>query len=120
QQTSHAFVQPILTSQSDNTLMARQSQEAIRVRNAENRLMAIQQTIDRIAIGAYGLSESEFAAIEEGSVAPDIEDLGEDGGESTVSTDSSELTSELLDWACGVVFGRWDVRFATREKLTPE
>ena len=120
QSTSHAFVQPILTSQSGSSLVARQSQAATSIRNAEDRLMDIQQTIDRIAIAAYGLSESEFAAIEEGSVATDLGDVAGDNEESSVSTDLAAVTAELVDWTCGVVFGRWDIRFATIEKTTPD
>jgi hypothetical protein len=117
--TSHAFVQPILTWPLLDSLATGQSQWAVRVREMENQLEGIQQTIDRIATSSYGLSETEFAAIEDGTVATATIDASEAEEELAISTDLAALTSELIDWACGVLLGRWDIRFATTEKAVP-
>ncbi len=117
--TSHAFVQPVLTWLLTDSLTAGQSQWAIRVRETENQLMGIQETIDRIATSSYGLSETEFAAIEDGAAATAIINASEESEELTISTDLAAVSSELMDWTCGVLFGRWDIRFATTEKAMP-
>ena len=88
-------------------------------------LSELQRKIDDIAYRLYGIGSNDRQAIEqmlhggvsdaspkltEAAKLPDAEDEDDDA---PTTADAPTLVAELLDYAVGVGFGRWDVRYAT-------
>jgi hypothetical protein len=88
--------------------------------DAENKLTDIQREIDDLAYELYEIGEEDRQAIEAmlGQKSDD-EDAEDEVDEATVAANTPELVSELLDYAVGCAFGRFDVRCATGEKPEP-
>ena len=86
--------------------------------DANTRLAEIQREIDDLAYELYEIGEEDRQAIE--AMLGD-KSGGEEGSdeEDTPPTDSPELVAELIDYAVGCAFGRWDIRCATGEKPEP-
>ena len=80
----------------------------------EGELIRIQETIDDIAFDVYGFSKrslsGSFSDPVVGEVADEIQDR--DHG-------ADKSHPELLSWAVGVAFGRFDWRLATGEREAP-
>ena len=91
-----------------------------RVRTIEAELAMIQAEIDSRCFDLYGIGEADRRAIVEGfggeGKAP-AEEEGDPDGESSdeaeESADSAALAAELVSWAVGVAFSRFDIRLAT-------
>ena len=80
--------------------------------NAE--LRKIQAEIDEIAFDLYGFSdEDRQSAIEEGGEPSDPLEP------TPFNPNTPEARTELLSWAAGVAFGRFDWRLATGEREPP-
>jgi hypothetical protein len=124
EQTSHAFVVSPLLASSGATLGERASAWAARVRTTDEALTAIQTEIDDIAFRVYGLDAADRAALKSTLAieATDDDDVGagEEEEEEATSADASTLAADLLAYALGCAFGRWDIRYATGERPAPE
>jgi hypothetical protein len=129
-ETSHAFVLPALLQVPGATLAARAAAWAARVRDAEAELAAIRAEIDERCFELYGIGEEDRRAITEGfggssadaegsEEASRGETEGEDEEEAEASADTATLVAELVSWAGGVAFGRFDVCLATGERELP-
>jgi hypothetical protein len=129
-ETSHAFTLPALLQVDGDTLTACATAWAERVSVVEADLVAIQAEIDERCFELYGIGEDDRRAITEGfgggapesgeaeeTAAADVE--LEDEGEVESSADPDGLAAELVSWAVGVAFGRFDVRLATGERTLP-
>jgi hypothetical protein len=104
--------------------------EAIRARQGyfnrseiQDELSAICVEIDEIAFEIYRISTDDLGLFEhlidtdEDDGAEDESELdAEDADDAKESTDTSE---DLISWAIGVVFGRFDWRLATGEREAP-
>jgi uncharacterized protein (DUF934 family) len=118
------------------TLAERAEAWARRVRALGVELTGIQAEIDRLGFDLYGLSETDrraiaegFGGAETGSLDVDADGAGDGeseargggGGEERSAADSNvvALTAELVSWAVGVAFGRFDVRLATGARRMP-
>ncbi len=119
---SHAFVMPALLTSLGVTLSERAAAWGNRVLLTEHTIAAIQEKIDAIAFCLYGLDTADIAALTTTLVtqsahvfttdaAPGEAD-DEDEPESA-SADTPALVADLLAYALGAAFGRWDVRLAT-------
>ena len=125
-ETSHAFVLPALLQVEGATLAGRAIAWEARVRTAEAELAAIQAEIDDRCFELYGIGEEDRrsitegfggspAAVEEGAEVADAEAEDEEEDEAETA-DTATLAAELVSWAAGVAFGRFDVRLATGER----
>lgn len=88
----------------------------------EAELRRIQAEIDAITFDLYGFNESDRAAMQgsqgaanEGNAEIDTDDEGDEDG----SASPIDKTADLLSWAVGVAFGRFDWRLATGERAAP-
>src|SRR5207245_2697437 len=96
-------------------------------------LQAIKVELDARCFELYGIDEADRRAILEGigdgsaeAGAPGETEAGtagesNDEGDAASSVGAAALAAELLSWAVGVAFGRFDVRLATGTRaLAPE
>jgi len=133
--TSHAFILPVLLMMQDGTLVDRAEAYAKQAAQTEVELQRIQAEADEIAFDLYGFTEEERKAVvgEQWAVGSDQSEPadgddsnGEAGevvneaAESGSSVHRSVLTGHFLQWCVGVALGRWDVRFATGKRQPPE
>ncbi|MGE3912719.1 MAG: hypothetical protein AB7K36_25395, partial [Chloroflexota bacterium] len=131
-ENSHAFTLPaMLQVEGGDTLAERAAAWGERVRATDAELAAIQAEIDDRCFELYGIGEDDRRAITEGfggaaagaaggaeaDVSP--EDADDDADELATAADAAGLTAELLSWAVGLAFGRFDVRLATGERAIP-
>jgi hypothetical protein len=121
--TSRAFVRPSLLNAECRMLADRAAAWAARVRTSEATVAAIQAEIDDLAFRFYDLDAADRAALNS-TLAPetsrDAEAEDEQEEEEAATADAPALTADLLDYALGCVFGRWDIRYATGERPAPE
>lgn len=130
-ETSHAFTVPALLQVEGATLAERSAAWSKRVSASELDLYAIQSEIDTRGFDLYGINDVDRRAITEGfsssagETAPDTADPDTDGDaeseadESEDDADAATLTAELVSWAVGAAFGRFDVRLATGARPLP-
>ncbi|MCI0490105.1 MAG: BREX-1 system adenine-specific DNA-methyltransferase PglX [Blastocatellia bacterium] len=130
-ETSHVFHLPALLQEGGNTLSERIAAWQSRLAEAEEQLAAHQREIDDIAFRLYGISDEDRLAIESSftQTAPTADDDEQDETDDEAddetepdqpTTDHRPLTTDLLSYAVGCAFGRWDARFATGEHAAPE
>lgn len=124
------FVLPALLQVDGRSLADRAGAWAARVREAEDEIAAIQAEIDERCFELYGIDEEDRRAITEGfgGSAAGVEEAeseaeeeagAEDEEEPEAGSDTATLAAELVAWAVGVAFGRFDVRLATGERELP-
>ncbi len=130
-ETSHAFVLPGLLQTEGATLAERSQAWSGRVRAVETELAAIQEEIDARCFDLYGIDDADRRAITEGFGAsggdssggaePDAEEDEEDEGDDAEEevANAAGLAAELISWAAGVAFGRFDVRLVTGARPLP-
>jgi hypothetical protein len=128
-ETSHAFVLPALLQVDGATLAERALAWESRVCSVEGELAAIQADIDERCFELYGIGEEDRRSItegfggspavaEEGSEEADTEAEDEEEEEAETA-DTATLVAELVSWAVGAAFGRFDVRLATGDQELP-
>ncbi len=137
-ETSHAFVLPVLLQIEGDTFLVRAHAWSKYVGALELELDSIQANIDERCFRLYGIDQVDRHAITEGfggnigsfDVAiedatdidkeDDVDDEDEDDADDDDSISSAaSLAAELISWVVGVVFGRFDVRFAIGERALP-
>ena len=128
---SHAFTLPALLQVAGADIAARGATWSEYVRIVEAELVAIQAEIDDRCFVLYGVDEVDRRTITEGfgargseeassDSANDAEDgAGEDTDENESTADATGLAAELVSWAVGVAFGRFDMRLATGVRPMP-
>ena len=128
-ETSHAFRLPAILQAEGVTLEERLERWQELVYDGERQLTEYQREIDDTAFQLYGIEGEDRRAIEESlssveGAAVSAEDSGavevEDTEEATTGFDSGALAADLLSYAVGCVFGRWDARIAKDSSLTPK
>jgi len=127
-ETSHAFALPALLQVAGGSLAARAAAWAQRVRSVESELDAIQADIDDRCFALYGIDDEDRRTITEGfgggagageGASDPSEDADDEEGEAEGAADTVTLAAELVSWAVGVAFGRFDVRLATGDRELP-
>lgn len=130
-ETSHAFAMPVLLQIEGPSLSARATSWWEQVRNVEVELASLQATIDERSFELYGIDESDRLSVAAGFIgdvteSPFSEDVDSSDAEATEedesadsATDVESLVAELVSWAVGVAFGRFDIRVATCELPLP-
>ena len=97
---------------------------ALLVQAAEQGVARTQAAIDDLAFSLYGLDalDRDVLTVALARQATDhldnVNDQGED--EETAGAEVTAFTADLLAYAFGSVFGRWDIRYATGEQPVPE
>ena len=123
-ETSHVFQLPaLLQAGASHNLGKGVEAWQRRVDESEAQLREYQREIDDIAFRLYGISDEDRRAIEqstgsEQSAEEKTDDIEEESESLTV--DRKPLTADLLAYALGAAFGRWDLLYATGEKTAPE
>jgi hypothetical protein len=133
---SHAFMFPALLQVTGDTLTARAVAWDERARAIDAELAAIQTEIDARCFDLYGIDEADRRAITEGfgstiasagtaetdtDTDAESESEADDEDEAESNADTTTLAAELVSWAVGVAFGRFDVRLTTGARdLPPE
>lgn len=108
-ETSHAYLLPL-------ALLGRMSE--FDTAGIEAELARIHAQIDEVAFNLYGFSEADrLAALEAIGDSKASEEKSDD--EEEASEPGAPSLDGLLSWAVGVVFGRFDWRFATGELAAP-
>jgi len=127
--TSHFFYLPALLQVPGGTLVDRIAGWQARLEDTERQLADCQRQIDEIAFQLYGIGGEDRLALEllvrgKQSQAENDESRPHDANDTSdfgqPTTDNEQLATDLFSHSIGCVVGRWDIRFATREKLAPE
>jgi hypothetical protein len=131
-ETSHAFTLPALLQVPGSEISARAGAWLARVRTADSDLTGIRAEIDDRCFVLYGIDEADRHAIINGfgtrgsdetfsdsATDTDSDDAGEDIDENESTADATGLAAELVSWAIGVAFGRFDIRLATGTRSMP-
>jgi hypothetical protein len=112
-ETSHAFALPAAL----RTRLGDYGPPAI-----EAEVTRIQAEIDAIAFDLYCFSEADRAAVLDSQVEGnevEVEATKVDDNDDEDSAALIDQTVDLLSWAIGVAFGRFDWRLATGERVAP-
>jgi hypothetical protein len=80
-------------------------------------LLQIQEEIDAVAFDIYGFSGSSKSKLSGPFSAPVVGEASDENQDERLSAERSH--PELLSWAVGVAFGRFDWRLATCERDVP-
>jgi hypothetical protein len=124
-ETSHAFVLPALLQVGGESLAVRSSAWTERVRAVEAEVAAIQAEVDERCFELYGIDDEDRRAITEGFGGSETSEQEADAAdadleeEAEAAADAATLAAELVSWAVGVAFGRFDVRLATGARALP-
>ena len=120
-EVSHAFIRPASLSVTGNTLAERGAAWAARIRTSAEAIGAIQSEIDSLTSLLYGLDDADRVALTlDSEVTTTIEGDATDDGQHEAAPGVTTLTADLFSYALGAAFGRWDIRFAARERPAPE
>ena len=130
-EVTHPFTRPALARLHEQTTLA----AAAAMLTAEDevrqqRLVEIQHEIDDRAYALYGISSEDRAQIEQGEPVAITEDAdaepgaeNEDEAEEIAPADREQLLrvtcADLLMYAVGCAFGRWDIRIGRDYSLAP-
>ena len=128
---SHAFTLPALLQVPGADIEARVNARSQKLGEIEDELACIQSEIDercfdlyeideadrRVISDGVGVGTSAVAAIEVVDDEDDVEAVEACEGESP--QEAAGLAAELVSWAVGVAFGRFDIRLATAEREVP-
>src|SRR5207247_1800360 len=127
--TSHAFLLPAVLLVDGEGLAKRANAWAEHLRAVLADLAEIDREIDARCFDLYGIAASDRRAINEG-FAGGAEASGEnndgdtdaedDEHEEASGSDTGTLAADLVSWAVGVAFGRFDLRLATRARPLPK
>jgi hypothetical protein len=136
-ETSRAFVLPVAILMGTESIEAAAQAWLERIRSSDETIADIQANVDDLCFDLYRISEADRCSIRTGfgsgsnqteDLIDGVGDVAEEDGEAgdldgeTESTNSVDVTStaeELVAWAVGVAFGRFDIRLATGERLWP-
>lgn len=123
---SHVFHIPALLQVSGEKLAECVAALQKRVEKVESELAAHQREIDDISFRLYDIGGEDRRDVEasfmvaSSAIADDEQAEAEDEAEDEpASADARQLAADLISYAIGCAYGRWDVRFATGERAAP-
>ncbi|WP_157790507.1 hypothetical protein [Bradyrhizobium japonicum] len=125
-ETSHAFILPALLQVGGETLHDRIAAYRQHANDTNAEIVSIQSQIDAHCLALYGINPADLGGIDAGeqdtndshSAKSDELDAS-DVDESPEAEDDLSFGAELVSWAIGVAFGKFDVRFSTGERTAP-
>jgi len=126
-ETSHAFLLPALLQASGDGMSARVTAWSAVTDDITGELTAIEAEIDDRCFALYGISEADRRSIAEGFGKPDAStdafDVDSDdddaAADASATEDPNTLAAQLVSWAAGVAFSRFDVRLAMGGRSWP-
>jgi hypothetical protein len=126
-EASHVFLIPALMQVRGDTLGELITAWQTHLTNAHTQLAQNQLSLDDAAFGLYGVGDEDRRAIKassarQSSSAPDTDQPeGHDEPDTPgPSGGRRQLTADVVSYAVGCLFGRWDVRLATGERTAAE
>jgi hypothetical protein len=121
---------PALLQVMGDTLAVRTAVWSEHVRAIELQRAALQTEIDRRCFELYGIDEADQRSITSGfsnAMCEDPEPADDDSeadseidDDIAYSFDAAVLAAQLVSWAVGVAFGRFDLRLATGARPLPK
>jgi hypothetical protein len=115
---SHSFQLPAVLADSDGTLRGRILNADRHSQETAQQLVRWQQELDESVASLYGIKKTESILDAQRSEKSDQElhdaDGDDDDDDVEVRATSKIKVEELLSYAIGCIFGRWNIRFATR------
>jgi len=122
EETSHIFTRPSLLQVTGSTLSRRAEAWNQGFVEAGNKLATYQRQIDDISYALYGIgmedrldNEPSRTALEPGVASDSGTDDEDESTTQPRSPDLAALVVDVLSYAIGAAFGRWDVRLAMGE-----
>ena len=117
-ETSHAFLAPVLVSAKDSLKEAMRRSSLIEAERTMS-LASIQEKVDDLVYRLYGIAQQDrrefelmlFKGSEEVTLTQDRDQEEEEDSPSD-TTQGKSLVEHLISYLLGVVFGRWDIRYA--------
>ncbi len=133
-ENSHVFQLPTLLQVTSDTLSKSIMAWQTRLIDSLEKLTEYQREVDNIAYRIYNVEREDLPRIEktignQSAIPNEREDEKSDDSEETEETEETEeqpstdhhtLITDLLSYTIGCIYGRWDIRFATKEKQAPE
>jgi hypothetical protein len=131
-ETTHAFVLPAILQVEGGRLVERANSWQAKIRTSEATLAGIRADIDALCFGFYGIDAADERTICEGfsvgaSDAGESSDIDADSDtdsdeevEPDAVADAASIAADLVSWAVGVAFGRFDVRLVSNFGLKLE
>jgi hypothetical protein len=125
-ETSHVFHLPACLQVDGTTVVQRMAEWKVRIEQVEKQLVAHQRKINDIAFRLYNIGDADRRTIEVSDAigaSPTVENEAkpdEEVEDEPESSDARQLAADLISYAVGCIYGRWDVRFATGERAEPE
>jgi hypothetical protein len=125
---SHTFTSPGFLQVDGKTIVERAAARVAEIERATAALAQSQAVLDTLSYRQYGIDERDQALIEtvmQGSVTT-AEESEESAQPDLESNEQSEqvkahgFVRELISYCVGSAFGRWDLRYATRERHPPD
>lgn len=120
-EVSRYFVAPGCLQLHGVAIAAHAAAWVARIHTSEGTVGAIQAKIDDLAFRLYGLDAADRATLTSTLATEgtgDAETEPSDGEQE--EADAAALAADLLAYALGSAFGRWDIRCVTGEKAAPE
>jgi hypothetical protein len=129
-EASHAFSLPAVLQEQGESISVRTAAWSERIRRTETEIMSIQNELDERCFDLYGIDGADRNAVIDGFVpaatGPDSsvdddpeEEGGDESGLDDVPADLQRAAADLVSWAIGVAFGRFDVRIAMGARQVP-
>jgi len=107
----------------DGSLAARNEAWRLEMQNTEADLRKLQVQIDHTAFDAYGFDDSDRASanVVLVSAVTDEADASEGSEDQDgLARQEPQTAFDFLSYSLGCVFGRWDVRYASRQAEAPK
>ena len=122
QETSHVFIASLVVLVGGGNLATRISESRTIHENNNIKLSELQRTIDEAAYRLYGIDDDDRLTIE--STQDSSQSLNEtaevEDSDASLVLDESFVVVDLLSYAVGCLFGRWDVRYASGDRKIPQ
>lgn len=113
-ETCREFVHASLSN--CNSLLSWTNQLQMRTSTNADKVSGKRQTIEKLLAEELCLSSTDLSFVESHTLAKDAESLSQLKGFET----PRETLVSIVMFSLGLIFGRWDVRYATGEKEPPE
>jgi hypothetical protein len=121
---SHLFHLPALLMAKDNSLKKGINIWQLRVQDIKQQLLSEQYKIDQFVSQLYGLSEEDLQVTRKIQMNEETLEQAKSQVEEEetieISENDDKLVSDLLSYVVGCSYGRWDIRYATSERLISE
>jgi hypothetical protein len=130
-ETSHIFHLPALLNNYGETLGDRLTKWRENASKIEQQFAKYQSEIDEIAFNLYNITNEDRQILEESLKVANLDiidvedsevDFNKKDENSTIDAnrDTNGFVAALFSYALGCSFGRWDIRFATGERIKPK